>query len=140
MKSVQEMDDGTRRIRPLLAASKDRLLATCKEANIPFVIDPSNTDLQYDRNRVRAAVTEIKAEEKMDVTRILRAATFFQEVGVWGESELQIRTNAETMIQSLLQTCCQYNAELGICRLDASALAMMPERDVLDSTSSPDAS
>lgn len=55
MKPVQEMDDGTRRIRPLLAASKDRLLATCKAADIPFVIDPSNADLQYDRNRVRAA-------------------------------------------------------------------------------------
>lgn len=67
---------------PLLAASKDRLLATCKEAGIPFVIDPSNADLQYDRNRVRAAVAEIKAKETMDVARILRAATFFQEVGM----------------------------------------------------------
>ena len=82
MKPVQEMDDGTRRIRPLLAASKDRLLATCKAAGIPFVIDPSNADLQYDRNRVRAAVAEIKAKETMDVARILRAATFFQEVGM----------------------------------------------------------
>ncbi|KAK8831216.1 hypothetical protein WA577_003386 [Blastocystis sp. JDR] len=122
MKPVQEMDDGTRRIRPLLAASKDRLLATCKAAGIPFVIDPSNADLQYDRNRVRAAVAEIKAKETMDVARILRAATFFQEV----------RSSAEAVTQRRLQACCQYNAELGICRLDALALAAMPERDVLD--------
>lgn len=38
-------------------------------------------------------------------------------------------------MQRRLQACCQYNAELGICRLDALALAAMPERDVLDSRS-----
>lgn len=135
MKPVQEMDDGTRRIRPLLAASKDRLLATCKAADIPFVIDPSNADLQYDRNRVRAAVAEIKAKETMDVARILRAATFFQEVEVRGGGDRQVRSSAEAATQRRLQACCQYNAELGICRLDALALAAMPERDVLDSGS-----
>ena len=127
MKPVQEMDDGTRRIRPLLPVSKERLLATCRESSIPYVIDPSNQDLQYDRNRIRAAVSEIKERELMDVSRLLRAADFFQLVCVGLGVDAQIRNAVEGEIHQRLEECCEYNRELGICRLNADALCALSD-------------
>lgn len=80
MRSVQEMDDGTRRIRPFLTLSKQRLLATCKTRGISFVLDPSNNDLQYDRNRARLGVSRIKEDNKLDVESILNVVDYFQIV------------------------------------------------------------
>ena len=80
MRSVQEMDDGTRRIRPFLTVSKQRLLKTCESRGIPFVLDPSNNDLQYDRNRARLGVSKIKEENQLDVESILHVVDYFQLV------------------------------------------------------------
>lgn len=80
MRSVQEMDDGTKRIRPLLHISKDRLLATCTASSIPYVIDPSNSDLQYDRNRVRYGVKQIRDDNLMNTESILDVIDYLQVV------------------------------------------------------------
>lgn len=133
MKPVQEMDDGTRRIRPLLPVSKERLLATCRESSIPYVIDPSNQDLQYDRNRIRAAVSEIKERELMDVSRLLRAADFFQLVCMGLGVDSQIRNAVEGEIHQRLEESCEYNRELGICRLNADALCALSDPEVMGS-------
>ncbi len=42
-------------LRPLLAVSKARLLATVKAVGVPYVVDPTNVDLSYERPRVRQA-------------------------------------------------------------------------------------
>ena len=136
MKPVQEMDDGTQRIRPLLPVSKDRLLATCQQSRIPYVIDPSNQDLQYDRNRIRAAVSEIKRRELMDVSRLLRAAAFFQLVRVAHEVDDKIRNAVESEVHQRLEECCEYNRELGICRLNASALCALSDPEIMGSPGS----
>ena len=44
---------GGRIIRPLLKASKDEILAYCKENGIEYVTDGTNTDVAYSRNRIR---------------------------------------------------------------------------------------
>ena len=80
MRSIQEMEDGTRRIRPLLSVSKQRLLATCHSLSIPYVIDESNTDLQFDRNRARYGIAQIREGQLMDLESIFRVIDFFQMV------------------------------------------------------------
>ncbi len=40
-------------VRPLLACSRDEVLAYLKEKNLPFALDPTNEDLTYSRNRIR---------------------------------------------------------------------------------------
>ena len=113
MRSVQEMEDGTYRIRPLLQVSKQRLLETCKARSIPFVTDPSNTDLQYDRNRVRHGVSLLREQNAMDVGSILHAIHFFQDM----------RDAMDAESAAALRQCCQYNSRLGICRLNATVLS-----------------
>ena len=116
MRSIQEMEDGTYRIRPLLQVSKQRLLETCKARSIPFVTDPSNTDLQYDRNRVRHGISLLREQNAMDVGSILHAIHFFQDM----------RDVMDTESANALRQCCQYNSRLGICRLNATALSQIP--------------
>ena len=117
MRSVQEMEDGTRRIRPLLEVSKQRLIATCKERSVPYVIDPSNSDLQYDRNRVRYGVSLLQERENIDVGCFLSAVRFFQEIR---DQLTEEATNA-------VHKCCEYNQDLGICRINTSVLSTYPE-------------
>ena len=80
MNKVQQVEDGTFRIRPFLSIPKCRLVETCSARGIPFVLDPSNTDLQYDRNRVRRAIQLIRDQNSLDLTRILDMVDFFQSV------------------------------------------------------------
>ena len=44
-------------IRPLLDLRRSQTEAICREAGIDFLSDPSNLDLRYERNRVRAELT-----------------------------------------------------------------------------------
>lgn len=80
MKQIQTMDDGARRIRPLLYQSKASLEATCKERNVPFVLDPSNFDLAYDRNRIRSGVQQLKSSGLLQGPMLLEAIAYFQSV------------------------------------------------------------
>lgn len=80
MKRIQAMEDGTRRIRPLLLQSKASLIATCEERNVPFVIDSSNYDLKYDRNRIRYGVQQLKERGLLQGPAILEAISYFQQV------------------------------------------------------------
>ena len=52
--------------RPLLAVSRERLMATLTAAGIPFVDDPSNRDPRFERVRVRDALGLL---EDLGVTR-----------------------------------------------------------------------
>ena len=80
MRPIQIMEDGTRRIRPFLKISKQRLLATCSSLSIPYVLDPSNTDLQFDRNRVRYGILQIRDKKLMNIQSILQVIDYFQLV------------------------------------------------------------
>ena len=80
MRPIQIMEDGTRRIRPFLKVSKQRLLATCSSLSIPYVLDPSNTDLQFDRNRVRYGILQIREKKLMNIQAILQVIDYFQLV------------------------------------------------------------
>ena len=48
-------------LRPLLDVPKARLLATLSDAGLPFVSDPSNTDLRFERARMRERTGALEA-------------------------------------------------------------------------------
>ena len=52
-------------IRPLLGFSKLDIIQYCKDHNVPFAIDSSNTDTKYTRNRIRAdVVSKLTIEQR----------------------------------------------------------------------------
>lgn len=72
MKSDQAMD-GVTLVRPLLAVSKDDLVALCEENNVPFVRDPTNEKTEYLRPRLRAARAALE-EEGLSAKRLATTA------------------------------------------------------------------
>jgi tRNA(Ile)-lysidine synthase len=74
-------------LRPLLEVSKAQLVATAEAAGLPFVIDPSNEDVRFERVRLRgamAALAEIGLEPNVIAlsARRLRRARLALEAGV----------------------------------------------------------
>jgi len=58
-----------RLLRPLLTVAKERLAATCREAGIAYVSDPSNDSSRYARSRLRR-VMPLLAGEGLTVERL----------------------------------------------------------------------
>lgn len=56
LSAMQSLREGlySRKLRPLLRVSKERIFATLEELDHPFVKDPSNQDLKFERARLRA--------------------------------------------------------------------------------------
>jgi len=54
--------DGIRLLRPLLNFSKERLIATCADAKIRFITDPSNLSDQFARGRLRRVLPLLESE------------------------------------------------------------------------------
>lgn len=53
MAAIRDLGDGVKLLRPFLAVPKSRLVATCEQAGVPWVEDPSNQNRDFDRVRVR---------------------------------------------------------------------------------------
>jgi tRNA(Ile)-lysidine synthase len=62
-------DGDIKLVRPLLDIPKARLIATLREANIPFAVDPSNRDPRFTRARLRGLMPQL-AEEGLDARRL----------------------------------------------------------------------
>ena len=60
--AAESMRDGIRLLRPLLAVSKERLVAVCEAAGVAFVTDPSNGAEKYARGRLRRVLPLLEAE------------------------------------------------------------------------------
>ncbi|WLD93478.1 tRNA lysidine(34) synthetase TilS [Alkalihalobacillus sp. AL-G] len=56
-------------IRPFLGITKEEIVHYCKDAKIPYRIDPSNDSQAYTRNRYRTHVLPFLKEENRDVHR-----------------------------------------------------------------------
>ncbi|MGB9151713.1 MAG: tRNA lysidine(34) synthetase TilS, partial [Alphaproteobacteria bacterium] len=66
----QTMRDGIRFLRPFLSLPKERLVATCVAAAIPFVTDPSNDHKKFARGRLRKILPAL-AEEGLTVESLI---------------------------------------------------------------------
>ncbi|WP_306029084.1 tRNA lysidine(34) synthetase TilS [Stappia sp. MMSF_3263] len=60
-------------LRPLLVFAKERLVATCRVADVPWCEDPSNDDVAYTRTRMRALMPQL-AGEGLDAETLGRTA------------------------------------------------------------------
>ena len=114
--------------RPLLPVAKERLIATCKAANIPFVTDASNESDRFARGRLRR-VMPLLATEGLTIDRLvdlgnraaaakealdhvtalfLRASTAMDEAGTirinLAEFNPLPRAIAERVLEACLQT------------------------------------
>lgn len=65
--------DGVALVRPLLGIAKARLVATARARSLPFVSDPSNADLRFERVRWRE-IMPVLAEEGLTAERFGRMA------------------------------------------------------------------
>ncbi len=54
-------------LRPLISVTKEKILNYLDEYNIPFVIDNSNSDMSYTRNRYRKKILPILKQEDLNV-------------------------------------------------------------------------
>jgi tRNA(Ile)-lysidine synthase len=59
-------------VRPLLTVAKTRLVATCRQADIPFVRDPTNSDRTFLRGRLRGGLMPALEAEGLNATRLGR--------------------------------------------------------------------
>lgn len=65
--------NGIMMIRPFLQIPKRRLINTCKKNKISWIEDPSNSDQQFERVRIRNYLKKITFKEKIDIeTKITR--------------------------------------------------------------------
>lgn len=67
---AQKMRDGIRFLRPFLSLPKDRLIATCQKASLPFITDKSNKNEKFARGRLRK-ILPLLAEEGLTVESLL---------------------------------------------------------------------
>ncbi len=58
---LRRLGDGLKLVRPLLETTHARLLAYCRSSRLPYALDPSNDDLAYRRNALRAALGQLRA-------------------------------------------------------------------------------
>lgn len=71
--------EGGRIIRPLLKASKDEILAYCKEKGLEYVTDTTNEEVEYSRNRIRNNILpELAKINENVIFNISRASEFLR--------------------------------------------------------------
>lgn len=66
MQSSSPLGNGLALLRPLLGVSKERLKATLRERGISWVEDPTNRNLKYKRNALRAGLEALESKELIE--------------------------------------------------------------------------
>jgi tRNA(Ile)-lysidine synthase len=119
MRAVQEYGRDLTLLRPFLGVPKERLLATCAAAGVPFVMDPSNRSDHFARVRLRKSLTALEAEglsnKRLAVTaeRLDRARSGLQEITEKAEKNALVARDTDRIIY------------------DCGALAAWPEEIIL---------
>jgi tRNA(Ile)-lysidine synthase len=75
---AQTVRDGIRILRPFLSIPKERLIATCRAANLAFAHDPSNASQKFARGRLRHIMPLLEAEG-FSIDRLLDLAKRAQD-------------------------------------------------------------
>lgn len=69
MAPVKPYDENLDIVRPFLEMTKDNIVALCKDADIPYIEDPSNKNVDFARPRLRKSA-EILAGEGLSAKRL----------------------------------------------------------------------
>lgn len=76
-------------LRPLLGECRESLRAWCREQSIPFVDDPSNCDVRFDRARLRAKLTGLDLIDPTGLARSTEALSEAQTALDWMTDHLE---------------------------------------------------
>jgi tRNA(Ile)-lysidine synthase len=60
MPAARELEPGLELVRPLLSTEPEELRTYCAVSHLPFVLDPSNVELHYRRNALRASLPALR--------------------------------------------------------------------------------
>ena len=112
--AAQSLMAGIHLWRPFLTLPKTRLVATCIEAGIPFITDPSNESDRFARGRLRR-VMPLLAAEGFTIDRLLDLST----------RAAVARDALEHATQTLLATAMTRN-NIGVITLDRTVLRSAP--------------
>jgi tRNA(Ile)-lysidine synthase len=77
----------TKIIRPLLQYSKNYLIEYCKNHSVPFAIDESNLQDNYERNRIRHHVVPLLKED--EINRLLNEADLQNEATIHAVNKIR---------------------------------------------------
>jgi tRNA(Ile)-lysidine synthase len=101
--TVATADNGIALLRPLLSIPKARLIATLRQAKIPFADDPSNRDPRFTRARLRGLMPDL-AEEGLDARRLAllarrlkRADAALEAAAARARDELSLSADRDTV-------------------------------------------
>ena len=111
---AQNVMRGVRIMRPFLTVPKERLIATCAAANIPFVTDPSNRLEKFARGRMRR-VLPLLAEDGLTVERLID----------FGVRAAEARDALDHYTGEFLVKA-GYQTEFGVIAIDKAALLAAP--------------
>ena len=109
--------------RPLLRVSKARLVATCSENGLGYVSDPSNTDVKYQRNAVRAALSNVYDRYSQRNGRLGQTLPTFEcnvqhLVARLGEAaalaDAAVECAARTAVRYIYPSCAQGRQAVGV--------------------------
>jgi tRNA(Ile)-lysidine synthase len=79
MPAARELGPGVELVRPLLGVEPEALRAYCAALHLPFVLDPTNLEIEYRRNALRSALPALRAAfPKLDAA-VARCAAILAE-------------------------------------------------------------
>lgn len=112
--ATKSESEGIRLLRPLLAFPKERLIATCGEAHISFITDPSNMSDQFARGRLRR-VLPLLEKEGFTVDRLFDL----------GHRAAEARDALDHYANIFIQQHAQQDVA-GVIRIDRAAMISQP--------------
>jgi tRNA(Ile)-lysidine synthase len=107
--------EGVRVLRPLLSVSKASLIATCEALKQNWVTDPSNTDANFARVRIRNLLSEFKGEG-FTTDRLLKTVSHMQR------AKAAIDESVETLTGVIVS-----KMETGAVELNVGLLLQAPQ-------------
>ena len=110
---------GTVVLRPLLGCEPEKLRAYAAAHDLPYVADPTNSDVAYRRNAVRAALETLRPSFPHLDAAVARCAAILRE-----EREGTSRAHQRARLREAIVEATGDARDLSFERLDAAARAL----------------
>ena len=98
IRPIQEIGEGVAYIRPLLKVTREEIETYLRQQKIPWMIDSTNQELEYTRNRIRhRIIPEMEKINPKVVSHIAQAADTFQAIEEYltGQADMLYREYVE---------------------------------------------
>lgn len=96
MPSARPLGERATLLRPLLEVERSALTALCAAQQLPYALDPTNSDRRYARNAVRAALVELRSSFPHLDAAVSRCARIVRdELAATGRAALRARLRGE---------------------------------------------